>query len=199
MPELCYRALIYIPHQLELWNAGKFNSRHPSPHPGWAAIWGQKEEADPGAEHDPADFPLEFDAGRYTEQAKMHYLQFMRDKGGEDWTDEELLLASELDGVCAFDGEDGPRRAYEYAASSDLPEDVALIVTFMGEVVCDLPEDGGVLAMVVDPMCAPMTATEFRELHGLDPYHKIQPEEVDLFAGYDVEDEEIDENKPPQC
>ena len=98
MPEICYRALLY-PGQKQRWENGVYNSYHPTPHPHWQGIWNQKEQANPGAQHDAEDFPLNFGAGRYTEQARANYLQLMHDKGGEDWTQPEIDSASELDAI----------------------------------------------------------------------------------------------------
>jgi hypothetical protein len=193
MPEPCYRALVYLPHQSNRWNAGVFNSFHPATHPHWDGIWAEKEHAHPAAEHAAGDFPLDFAAGRYSEQARANYLHLKRAKGGENWTNAEICSATELAGVCAFNGESGPLRAYQYAASSGLSEDEALIVTFMGEVVCGLPEAGGVLARVIEPVGEPMTAAAFRAHHGLPQYvaippaEALAPEEADLYAGYELE------------
>jgi hypothetical protein len=169
MPELCYRALLYE-GQRQRWINGVYNSYHPATHPFWQGIWNRKEHANPGADHDANDFPLAFAAGRYSEAARTKFLQLMREKGDDIWTQAEIDSASELDGVCSFNGEEGAQLAYEYAATSGLPEHVARIVTFMGDYVCDLPEGGGVQARVVEVIGPPVTAAAFRVQHGLQQY-----------------------------
>jgi hypothetical protein len=201
MPEICYRALLY-PGQKQRWSAEVYNSYHPTPHPQWQGIWNQKEQANPGAQHAAEDFPLNFGAGRYTEQARANYLQFMHDKGSEDWTQAEIDSSSELDGVCCFRGENGPQNAYQYAASSGLPEGVALIATFMGEFVCDVPENGGILAHVIGAMGTPITATEFRMFHDLPQYIapapvEGEPQEEQSTSKDIFEDLEYEEDTTP--
>ena len=169
MPEICYRALLY-PGPRNRWNAGVFNSYHPTPHPHWQGIWAQKELANPGAAHEAEDFPLAFDKGVYSQQARTNYLHLMRAKGAEGWTQAELDSASEVAGVSAFNGADGPTRVYAYAASSDQPEHISRIATFMGEVICELPEGGGVIVRNVEPTGPPVTTEAFRLQHGLALY-----------------------------
>jgi hypothetical protein len=198
MPEFCYRALLY-PAQRQRWNAGVCNSYHPTPHPHWPGIWAQKEAADPGEAHAAADFPLTFSKGIYTEQARANYLHLMRTKGGDGWTQEELDSATELAGVSAFNGPEGAARAYLYAATSGLPEHLARVVTFMGDVICDLPEGGGVIVNNVEPVPPIMTAAEFREHHGLPQYvapaavagepQEQQAAAKDIFEDLEFEDE----------
>lgn len=61
----------------------------------------------------------------------------------------------------------------------------------MGEFVCEVPEDGGILAQVTDAMEAPITAEEFQALHNLPQYvapvpiegepREDQPTSKDIF------------------
>jgi hypothetical protein len=197
MPEACYRALLY-PGSLQRWRDGVYNSYHHGTHPKWDGIWNEKEAASPGAIHDAKDFPLGFSMGIYSEPARASYLQLMREKGGEGWTQPEIDSATELAGVSAFNGADGPARVYTYAAESGLPEDGSYIATFMGTVICSLPEDGGVVSEVVEPTPPLMTTAEFRIAHHLPQYvapvpveGESQPElpaQKDIFADLDLEE-----------
>ncbi len=192
MPELCFRALLY-PKQVHRWNNGVYNSYHPATHPEWQAIWNQKEAAHPGAEHDAAGFSLAFSKGRYSEQAVSNYLHLMRTKGNANWTQDEIDSATELAGVSAFNGPEGPARAYRYAVTSGHPEHLAKIVPFMGDVICELPEDGGVIVNNVMPVAPVMTATEFREHHGVPQYVAAAPDAGEQQEGHPAAGDFIDE------
>ncbi len=155
--QVFYRCL-NIPGTKERWINKQYTSTHSSPPDDWYSKWkltGSK---------DPSDYPLKCDVTLYhgmeyyslfTKQAAEHFIYCIQKyESAQIWEPLDLVKASELDGVCAFDN---PEEVLNYGI---LAND---FVVFEGEITCPIPEsdDGGYCVKVINPISHIMTRDEF--------------------------------------
>jgi len=127
-----YYRLFYLQQHYTDWNAQRFNSDNKWACGAWMEIY-------KSGSRNPADYPLLQPEGKYTESALRNFLEISnRRKPSEKWTDEEVLKAGQLDGVCAFADLESVIR-YANGAESE----GRAIAVFEGVWISDIIETGG--------------------------------------------------------
>jgi hypothetical protein len=95
-----------------------------------------------------SDYVLKQPEGTYTQKAAENYLKLQpKYASGELWNTQDLLLCSELDGVCAFEDLESAIRYVEGSESDNTP-----IAIFEGIEISKIPESGaGYSGVLVRP------------------------------------------------
>jgi len=136
-----YRTL-FTPEHLDNWKRGYYYSTHAIVPGEWVEVYFDKQSTNI------EDYPLVFEKNVFTLKGLKAFLEFVpKYKRTEQWTNEDLVLVGELDGVCAFDN---PQDAYNYGHESITGKiGKELYVDFIGEIVCPAPENNGFVVSVL--------------------------------------------------
>jgi hypothetical protein len=152
-----YRALI-TPDHLRRWTSREFTSFHHIEPPEWCTVWNQRRSTNI------QDYCLDSVIGVFTNAARESFIRLVQEKPEHStWTPDERRSVSELAGVCAFES---PVAAWEYGLIEG-EADWRLLVEFGGRKICPAPENGSVVAEVINPIGSPMRADNFRAKYGL--------------------------------
>ena len=136
-----YRTLISREHY-DNWKRGYYYSTHAKVPGSWIEIYSKTKSTNI------KDYPLTFERDVFTEKGLRAFFELTpKYKQAERWSNNDLLLVGELDGVCAFDN---PRDAYKYGQESIIGKiGKELYVDFVGEIVCPAPENNGFVVSVL--------------------------------------------------
>lgn len=156
-----YYRNLNLPGTVRRWENKQYNSSHRILATDWTSKWNTTQSKNPNDYSLVCDRLSNFFFVTHTDKARQHFLQCCRLYGSTvGWEDHEVELASELDGVCAWDN---PESALEWGMMSNIDYDK--YVAFKGIFSCPVFEydKGGVCAKVISPIGGIMSRAEFIE------------------------------------
>lgn len=135
-----YRALS-TPDHLRSWYNGIRNSFYNSTAGEWIKKWDETKSENKD------EYSLNCYEATFTEKALENFIKYSKIyKSNQTWNTQDLLSASEVDGIYAFDN---PLDAYNYGKDSPFGEN-NIYVEFDGEELGPAPENNGFRVKVIE-------------------------------------------------